>query len=221
MVDFTQQVCGSSGSAVNPRLDPLRLPFDLDQGRLVVSQPDRGHQLTVSADTARTEFLSTAEVAGPHSCLAFGLAEVATRPNTVEPGPPPRLAWVGLASAVIIACPVITDDSDEDHPEPVRVVIIDAGDPTSVSVYTSRGSHCGAPAVGPTLAPAHQVVSVPFQLVNLEVIAYDMPSCGQRFEDGDYSGSPGTGTLIACVHVAVPFDRGSCSSRHSSSPGAW
>jgi hypothetical protein len=58
------------------------------------------------------------------------------------------------------------------------------------------------------------VLSVPFELVNLEVIAYDMAACGSRFADSGYSSSQGTGDLIAWIHVSVPFDRSRCGVRH-------
>jgi hypothetical protein len=194
---------------------PLDLPFDLDDGRLVAAAPVHPDRAMVSADLARAEFRSTAEVAGPHPCVGFGLAMVTTRPSTVGTGSPARLAWVGVVEGVALGCPIITDDTYVvGVPQPVRVVIIDAADPGSVRVYTSRGSYCGFPPTGPSLAAAHQVLSVPFELVNLEVVAYDMPACGARFDDADFSGSPGTGDLVAWVHVSVPFARSHCRVRH-------
>lgn len=196
-------------------LGPLELPFQLDQGRLAISSAGRQSAPAVSAELARFEFLSTAEIAGPHRCVGFGLASVSTRPTTVGPASPLRLAWVGVVAGTLVHCPIITVDTVEQQPQPLQVIIIDGADPHSVSVYTSRGSYCGQPLVGPSIAPAHQVVSVPFELVNLEIIAYDMPACGARIQDVDQSGSQTTHDLTVWVHVSVPFDsRGCAAPRH-------
>lgn len=212
---------GFSCSAAQPTsagggaIDRLDLPFDLDHGRLVVAQPVRPERTLVPAALARTEFLSTAEVAGGHPCVGFGLAMVTTRPSPVGTSTPSHLAWVGLAEGAASVCPIITDDSYVvGAPLPVQVVIIDAANPRSVLVYTSPGSYCGLPPTGPSLVPAHQVVSVPFEVVNLEVVAYGRPACASRYMDADYAGSKQTGDLVAWVHVSVPFEHGGCGVRH-------
>ena len=203
--------CPRSGHAGSGLL-ALQLPFELDYGRLTVSRPERGTR-SVPADQARSEFLSTEEVAGPHQCVGFGLASVRTRPTTVGPASPARLAWVGLAANVGMYCPITTGDVTP-VPLPINAVIIDAVDPHSVSVYTSRGSYCDEPPVGPSIRPAHQVISVAFEVVDPRTIAYDMPSCGHRVQDSGAAGSDADHDLVVWVHIAIPFADAACPSRH-------
>lgn len=47
-------------------------------------------------------------------------------------------------------------------PEPITILLIDAVHPRHVDAYTTRGSICGEAPRGPSMHPAHQLVSVPF-----------------------------------------------------------
>src|SRR5438309_5804801 len=146
-----------------PAIGTLRFPLVLDGGRLTAAPPAPDEHAGVSASLALQEFESTAEVAGIHECTTFGLARVTTKVlDTTGVRSESRLAWLGVAEGHFLSCPLILGDAVVE-PEPVTVVIVDTANHQRVDVYTSTGSHCARPLAGPTLGPAHHVLSVPFQ----------------------------------------------------------
>lgn len=194
-----------------PTIGTLRLPLVLDGGRLTATPPGSGDEPFVPAVLALDEFRSTEEVAGFYGCATFGLAHVTTRLlNSTGFTTASRLAWLGLAEFRLQHCPLITFHP-EIQPEPVDVVIVDADDPHHVEVYTSSGSYCAEPLAGPTLSPAHRVVSVTFTGQDFGLITYELPLCGTAY---DISSSVSmTSRPVIGVHVAVPFGREDCGTR--------
>lgn len=193
-------------TTMRPRVGALTPPVAYDGGRLHIDPPPGDPDPAVGPDTALGDLLTTVEIRGFHACTGFGIASV-----TLQPGAPGvaarshRLTWVGITHGGPLSCPVQVGGAPRYWgPAPVTVVLIDATRPRDVAVYTSRGVTCGFPPTGPTLAPAHQLLSVAFAELGGGMVEYDMPPCGDQLEAGALFDGRGGGS--AEVEVSVPFD---------------
>lgn len=193
-------------TTMRPRLGALAPPVAYDGGRLRIDPAPDNPEPGVGAHTALEELLTTAEIRGAHTCTGFGIASV-----TLQPGAPGvamrahRLTWVGITHGGPLSCPLQASGAPRYWgAAPVTVVLIDAARPQDVAVYTSRGVTCGFPPTGPTLAPAHQLLSVAFEELGGGVVAYQMPPCGEQLEASALGDGRGGGS--AEVDVSVPFD---------------
>lgn len=199
--DFT-----GTSTTISPRIGLLAPPAVYDGGRLRIDPPPAGADPAVLRATAYQDLLTTAELRGAHQCTGFGLASVTLQPGgDGVPARHRRLTWVGISHPAPLGCPM----QGAGRPlywgaSPVTVALIDATTPNQVAVYTSRGVVCGEPPQGPTLAPAHQLLSVAFEQDGAGQVAYELPPCGVEVGGGSLFDGHGGGT--AEVDVTVPFD---------------
>jgi hypothetical protein len=192
----------------------LALPVAFDGGRVRLSNPPSHPAPAVSRATALVDFESSAEIAGVHSCVGFGLASLTLTPTgTGFDSQVHRLTWVGIAHNQPLPCGAATGArSSRSVSAAVDVVLIDAEETGWVDIYTTRSLSCSGVAYGPTLTAAHQVVSVPFETTIRDggyYVYYIEPTCSDR--GLPQSDGPLPSTIVE-IDVAVPF--GTCASTH-------
>ena len=197
-------------------VDSLPLPSVLDGGRVRLSSPPPHTAPVVSRATALVDFGSSAEIAGVHSCVGFGLANLTLEPTgSGFDARVDRLTWVGIAHNEPLRCAEgarTAKSASRTVPAAVDVVLIDAQEPGWVDIYTTRSLRCDGVATGPTLTTAHQVVSVPFETTMRAggyYVYYVEPNCADR---GSVRSDGPLPSAIAEVDVAVPF--GPCATAH-------
>ena len=173
---------------------------------------------------AATVFAATSAVQGSHAQAILGYGLVTLSGSTLPGGTPPldrRGAWVGITWGGATSCPAATvpprgsSSSRASYRQIFTAVVIYGQGGDGAIVYTSRGTPpCGGQMTGPTVTPAREVLSVPWQqttsLHNGSVrVAYQAPSCATLFSTAG-GGNMGTGKFTLTVEVTVPFDRASC-----------
>jgi hypothetical protein len=157
----------------------LPVPITLDSGALQVREFSRGAVPAVPRLAALMDFESTAEVAGVHSCVGFGLARVTIAARMGLTPRVNRLTWVGIAHSESAGC----RGGLSNVAVPIDVVLVDAERVGVVDVYATGGVSCDGTAYQPTLTAARQVVSVPFTTTikgEAYYVTYVEPTCTGR-----------------------------------------
>lgn len=171
-------------------------------------------------------FEATSALQGSHSDAVLGYGLVTLTGSQLPPGVPTlhrRPAWVGITWGGTASCPIETAPSGASSAlaGPLKqiftaVVIYAAGGHGAI-VYASRGSPiCGGPAVGPSVAKAREVLSVPWQQVGplrsgMVTLHYEAAPCTEAFLTE--AGGNASGRVTVTVEVSVPFDPSGCLGR--------
>jgi hypothetical protein len=168
-------------------------PVQLDGGLLRVDPAPAGTTSSMSLTDAAAEIWASPAVAGAMSgnVLGFGLVTTLRGASNV-PMLTAAPAWIGFAWGGVYHCPRQTaNGSPSSHPDLpssgyVAVVIGSSGAPPDLT-YAARSSICGGPAMGPTIATATQVLSMPWHQVGAIstsgrlTVRYTLPGCGRPF----------------------------------------
>jgi hypothetical protein len=194
-----------------PAIGPLPLPMTFDGGALIVRDLSDSPAPAVPRAQALVDFETTAEVAGVHSCVGFGLASVSLKSRRGLSPRINRLTWVGIAHSESAQCPGgQLRGSLASVAVPVDVVLIDAEVRDVVDVYASGGISCDGTSYPPTLTAARQVISIPFDMTikgGAYYVSYVEPACtghGTVQSDGPLA------KAVTEIDVQIPF--GGCSS---------
>lgn len=191
---------------------------ELDDGALVVSPAPGGAVPKISQQTASVLFGSDESIRGSSAGHLLGYGFISVEPSLGAPVND-AAAWVGLVWGGATSCPAMTAPTGSTTttvPPPTpgyRAVIII--DPRQVYDYQSRGSSCGGPATGPDANVASEVISVPWQLVSLQMssvtVRYQVPACLVGVQpEPSLGGNTNTGQGTLTIELILPFSRQSC-----------
>ncbi|WP_298212461.1 hypothetical protein [Ferrimicrobium sp.] len=228
--------CGSVAAAHDPHPAPRspsvsavldgRYDRDVTVGELQISPPPTEvttKNLGLTWPQATKLFEATSAVQGSHAQAIFGYGLVTLGNSKAPPGTPPldhRGAWVGIAWGGVANCPAVippkSSSSTKTSYRPIYTAVVIYGQGGSGAVvYTSRGTPpCGGPLIGPKIAPAREVLSVPWQPASVPrggsaPVTYQAPSCSKLFSTiGD--GNLRSDLFKIGVEVTVPFDYVKC-----------
>jgi hypothetical protein len=202
-----------------PGIGPLPVPITFDSGALSVRGPSDGAVPAVPRASALMDFESTAEVAGVHSCVGFGLARVTITARSGLTSRVNRLTWVGIAHSESAGCPRgQLPGGLLSVAVPVDVVLVDAQRLGVVDVYATGGVSCAGTAYQPTLTAARQVISVPFTTTiegEAYYVTYVEPTCtgrGAVQHDGPLT------QAVTEIDIQIPFDSCLSSNQALTSP---
>ncbi|MGH9126333.1 MAG: hypothetical protein ACRDZ8_16640 [Acidimicrobiales bacterium] len=143
--------------------------------------------------------------------VGFGSVTIATNLTT---GNTPRFthqaSWVVFYSEGPLNCPAIAAASASPQPAPTTAFILSAS--TTAVDYTGRGSVCGEPPRGPTVATASIYQSVPWTPVAengaTATVGYTAPPCGTLVTVS--ANAQPVETPVVEVLVEIPLDTIAC-----------
>ena len=191
---------------------------ELDDGALRVSPASAHAEPKITQQQARVLFGSDESIRGSSAGHLLGYGIISVQPSLGAPAND-TAAWVGFVWGGATSCPAMTAPTGPTTttvPPPTpgyRAVII--VDPREVYDYQSRGSSCGGPATGPDANAASEVISVPWQLVSLQMssvtVRYQVPACLVGVQpEPSLGGNTNTGEGTLTIELTLPFNRQSC-----------